>query len=352
MAEAEFLTRVLDGAPQPVWVVDEDGLIVFANPAAVAALGYDDAAELRGRSSHATVHHTRPDGTPYLEDDCPMLEPLRTGRTTHGEDEWFVHRDGTLFPIAWWSAPIAMTHGNGAVLAFTDMSERRAAEQARRERDAADIRAAASRAAQRRLLENSAAVRRQVARDLHDGAQQRLITLLIGLQLAREEIAADPTGARTPLDDVVEQARQAIDEVRELATGLHPPVLTDRGLVVAVEALAARAALPVSVAGSLRRRLPEAVETNAYFVVAEALTNTVKHARASRASVTLGIDDDVLSVEVRDDGIGGAGQDGAGSGLAGLADRVDALGGRLLLDSPAGGGTTLRAHIPVGPGAG
>jgi PAS domain S-box-containing protein len=349
---AEFLSRILDEAPQPVWVVDEEGLIVFANPAAVAALGYDDPAQLYRKPSHDTVHYKRPDGSPYPPDDCPMLTPRQTGEAVHGEDEWFVRPDGSMFPIAWWSAPIAMANGNGAVLAFTDISERRAAEQAVRERDAAEIRAAGSRAAQRRIVETSAAVRRQVARDLHDGAQQRLITMLISLQMAREEIGVDPARAHQLIDDAVGQAHGAIHELRELVAGLHPPVLAYRGLVAAVEELAGRAVLPVTVAGSVPRRLPEAIETNAYFVVAEALTNTVKHAKAAHATVTVGLDDLCLSIEVRDDGIGGADVDGSGSGLAGLADRVGALGGRLDVESPPGRGTTLRAEIPLGPATG
>ena len=143
---AQFLARILDGAPQPVWVVDEEGLIVFSNPAAVEALGYDDSSELYRRPSHDTVHYQRADGSPYPQDECPMLTPSRTGETVHGEDEWFTRRDGSMFPIAWWSAPIAVAGGTGAVLAFSDISERRAAEQAVRERDAAEIRAAESRA--------------------------------------------------------------------------------------------------------------------------------------------------------------------------------------------------------------
>jgi PAS domain S-box-containing protein len=343
---ADFLAQILEDAPQPVWVVDEQGLIVFANPAAVRALGYDGPAQLYHRPSHATVHHRRPDGSPYPENECPMLKPRQTGETVHGED-WFVRRDGSMFPIAWWSAPIAMANGNGAVLAFNDVTERRAAEQAERDRDAAEIHAAELRASQRRIVENSALVRRQVVRDLHDGAQQRLITMLISLQLAREEAETDPAEARRLLDDAIGQAQTAVGELRELAAGLHPPILVFRGLVAAVEELAARAALPVVVSGSLPGRLPEAVETNAYFFVAEALTNTAKHARAVRAEVRIAADDLTLSIEVRDDGVGGAVVDGRGSGLAGLADRVGALGGRMRIVSPHGRGTTLRAEIPV-----
>jgi PAS domain S-box-containing protein len=344
---AEFLAQILDDAPQPVWVVDELGLIVFANPAAVRALGYDDAAQLYHLPSHATVHYKRLDGSPYPENDCMMLRPRQTGETVHGED-WFVRRDGSMFPIAWWSAPIAMAKGNGAVLAFNDITEQRAAEQAVRDRDAAEIRAAESRAAQRRIVENSAMVRRQVVRDLHDGAQQRLITMLISLQLAREEVEVDPEGARRLLDDAVVQAQAAINELRELAAGLHPPVLVYRGLIAAVEELATHAALPVVVTGSLPGRLAEAVETNAYFFVAETLTNTTKHAKAARAEVRIGVEDHTLSVEVRDDGVGGAVINGFGSGLAGLADRVRALGGRMDIASPEGRGTAVRAEIPVG----
>jgi PAS domain S-box-containing protein len=347
----DFLARILEEAPQPVWVVDEAGLIVFANPAAVTALGYETAADLRGKPSHATVHYQRPDGSAYPQDECPMLEPRQTGATVHGEDEWFIRRDGTLFPIAWWSAPIEMTDGFGAVLAFTDISERRAAAEAARQRDAAEIRAAESRAAQRRIVESSAAVRRQVARDLHDGAQQRLISLLIGLHVAREEHEADAVHVRELLDEAVEQAQAAIDELRELAAGLHPPVLAARGLFAGVEALAARAPLPVTVAGEPEHRFPEAVEINAYFFVSEALANAAKHAQATHAVVTIGVGVAGLVVEVRDDGVGGAGENGSGSGLAGLADRLGALGGRLVLDSPRGRGTTVRAEIPSSPTA-
>jgi PAS domain S-box-containing protein len=348
---ADFLAQILKDAPQPVWVLDEEGLIVFANPAAVEALGYDHPTDLYRKHSHDTVHRL-PDGSPYPREVCPMQIPRTTGESSHGEYEWFERRDGSLFPVAWWASPIAMARGRGAVLAFTDISERNAVAQAARERDAAAIRARESQAAQRRIVEASAAVRRNVSRDLHDGAQQRLVNVLISLQLARDEVGKDPTRADQLLDEAAGHAQRAIDELREVAAGLHPPVLTHGGLVLAVQDLATRALLPVTVAGSLPGRLPEVIENNAYFFVAEALTNTTKHAKASRATVAVGIDDAALTVEVRDDGIGGAAAGGGGSGLAGLTDRLGALGGRMVLRSPRGRGTTVRAEIPVRPGTG
>ncbi|WP_433781317.1 histidine kinase [Actinomycetospora sp. CA-101289] len=341
---ADFLAQILKDAPQPVWVLDEDGLIVFANPAAVAALGYDDPSDLYHRHSHDTVHRL-PDGSPYPRATCPMQIPRTTGESSHGEYEWFERRDGSLFPVAWWASPIAMTRGRGAVLAFTDISERSIIAQAARERDAAAIRAGESQAAQRRIVEAAATVRRNVARDLHDGAQQRLVNVLISLQLARDEIGDSPR-AHHLFDEATGHAQRAIDELREVAAGLHPPILTHGGLVMAVHELATRALLPVTVDGSLPGRLPEVIENNAYFFVAEALTNTTKHAQASQATVAIGVDHDALTVEVRDDGIGGA-QTGGGSGLAGLTDRLGALGGRMVLRSPRGRGTTVRAEIPV-----
>ena len=193
-APEKLLARILERVPQPVWVVDHPGFIVFANPAACSALGYRDPGELRGRPSHATVHYKRPDGTPFPEAECPMLGPRETGETVHSDDDWLVRRDGSMFPIAWWSAPIDMPGGRGAVLAFTDVTERLASEKAIRERDAAEIRAAESQAAQRRILESATAARHQLACDLHDGAQQRLVTLLLDLKMARDSDSSSRRG--------------------------------------------------------------------------------------------------------------------------------------------------------------
>lgn len=197
-----------------------------------------------------------------------------------------------------------------------------------------------------RIVDAADAERRRVERNLHDGAQQHLLlaSAVLGRLRSRN---ADPDLAGL-IGDAAEATRAAHAELRELARGLHPPLLTSEGLDAALEALAARLPLPVALAGTTRRRLPPPVETTAYYVVAEALTNSVKHAGASRAAVHVQHEDARLEIEVADDGAGGAAPEGPG--LQGLADRLAALGGRLEVQSPPGGGTTLRACLPVSPG--
>jgi signal transduction histidine kinase len=204
----------------------------------------------------------------------------------------------------------------------------------------------ALRASRARIVEAGDAERRRLTRDLHDGAQQQLVSLMIGLQEARARWEADPDGSRAALDGAVATAGRAVEELRELASGIHPAVLTQRGLDAALESLATRASLPVEYEGALDERLPSAVESAAYFVVAEALANVAKHAAATHARVALRRDGSTLELEVRDDGAGGADLAG-GSGLRGLEDRVGALGGRLEVDSPPGGGTRLTARLPI-----
>ncbi|HTP15729.1 MAG TPA: AAA family ATPase, partial [Streptosporangiaceae bacterium] len=187
--------------------------------------------------------------------------------------------------------------------------------------------------------------RRQIERDLHDGAQQRLVSL--GLRLRAAQAALRPDDAAR-LDPAVAEAAAASDELREIARGIHPAVLADGGLRSALKALARRSTVPVDLDMRLEGRLPERVEVSAYYVVAEALTNAAKHARASAITVTIDADaaGTVLRVAVRDDGAGGA-ELRRGTGLAGLKDRVEALGGRIVLDSPPGAGTSLRAELPL-----
>jgi signal transduction histidine kinase len=201
---------------------------------------------------------------------------------------------------------------------------------------------AASRA---RLVEAGDAERRRLERNLHDGAQQRLVSLSLNLRLAARRCADDAESVAA-FERAGEELAQALEELRELARGIHPAILSQRGLEPAIEALATRAPLPVAIDVGLAERLPEAVEAAAYYVVAEALTNAARYAHASEVRVQVSRSNGLASIEVADDGIGGAGAR-RGSGLRGLADRVEALGGRLVLDSPMGVGTTLRAEIPA-----
>jgi signal transduction histidine kinase len=204
------------------------------------------------------------------------------------------------------------------------------------------------RASRARIVEAADEERRRLERDLHDGAQQRLVSLALNLRLARGKLDSDPDGARELIDQTAEELGEATTELRELARGLHPAVLSDRGLRPALEALAGRAPVPVELElGAATERLPVPVETASYFVVAEALTNMARYADASQARVSILRDNGTVEVEVADDGVGGAEAGaGAGSGLRGLADRVAALDGRLEISSPAGEGTTIRAVIP------
>jgi signal transduction histidine kinase len=187
--------------------------------------------------------------------------------------------------------------------------------------------------------------RRRLERDLHDGAQQRLVSLALTLRQAREKLDSEPGEAGRLLDRSREELDEALKELRELARGIHPAVLSDRGLGAAIEALARRAPLPVEVGELPAQPLAEHVELAAYFVVSEALTNVAKYASASQASVTATKENSKLTVEVSDDGVGGADLE-LGTGLRGLTDRLAAIEGRLDIDSKPGHGTTVRATIP------
>jgi signal transduction histidine kinase len=201
------------------------------------------------------------------------------------------------------------------------------------------------RASRTRLVNTADTERRKVERDLHDGAQQRLVTLALALRMAREQAGAKGDPALTGLlDEAANELSVALRELRELARGIHPAILTEEGLGAAIETLAGRSPFPVEVKVSADR-YPSAVEATAYFVVCEALANAAKHADAGSATVAAGRVDGRLRVQIADDGRGGADLD-EGSGLRGLADRVAALGGTFQVASPSGGGTTVVAEIP------
>ena len=243
--------------------------------------------------------------------------------------------DGSEFP-----AELTVTRtGPPEEPAFTgyvrDITDRRRAEQE----------LMASRA---RLVAASDTARRRVTRDLHDGAQQRFVTAVLNLQLAEQKWESAPQRAKELLGLALRDARRGIGDLRDIVAGIHPAILTQRGLAAAIDALAARLPIPVQL-DVPDRRLPAPIEASAYFFCCEALTNVVRHAHATFAWVRVDVKNDRCYVEVRDDGIGGARPRSEASGLNGLCDRIGALNGTVDITSPATGGTVLRASIPLPP---
>jgi signal transduction histidine kinase len=209
---------------------------------------------------------------------------------------------------------------------------------------------AALRRSRARIVEAGENERRRLERNLHDGAQQRLVSVSHHVELARRRLDIDVESARSLLAAAAAQLGEAHEELRELARGIHPVALEQRGLRPALESLANRSPVPVELVDVPVERLPGSVEVALYYVAAEALTNVAKYAAASQATVTVRRGDDAVVAEIADDGAGGASLEG-GTGLRGLADRVEALSGRLELESPAGGGTVVRAIVPLDPQA-
>ena len=255
--------------------------------------------------------------------DHPFALEYRIVRAD-GEIRWVLDR-GQLVPGA--GGRLWM---DGAIF---DITERRAAEEALRRREIEAARTEELRESRVRIVAAADAARRKIERDLHDGAQQRLVSLALDVRVMRSRAAKDPEAVVPFLDRLAEELAGASAELRELARGIHPAVLTDRGLGPAIAALAGRAPLPVEILGVPDGRLSPTVETTAYFTVAEALTNVAKYAQATHATVRLACEADALVVEVSDDGVGGA-EASAGSGLSGLSDRVGACDGTLSISQP------------------
>ncbi|WP_156753371.1 sensor histidine kinase [Actinokineospora pegani] len=241
-----------------------------------------------------------------------------------------------LVPLAFFVAPpAAWLHARMAVALLGP--DRTAEQTARADR---------LRASRARGVDAAEAERRRIERDLHDGAQQRLVAVAMGLGRARGKLDADPVTARALIDEAHADAKQAIAELRDLARGIYPAVLGDRGLDAALSALAAKSPVPVSVEVDVDPRPPGAVETTAYFIVGEALTNIAKHADATEVDVRVWRDGgDKVVVEITDNGVGGA-VPRAGGGLAGLADRAATIDGVMSVVSPVGGPTVVRADLP------
>jgi signal transduction histidine kinase len=201
-------------------------------------------------------------------------------------------------------------------------------------------------ASRARIVAASDETRRRIERDLHDGIQQRLVTFALQLRAAEDTLPSQRQDLRASLSHLGDGLRSLLDEVREISLGLHPAILTEGGLGPALKAVARRSAVPVEVEVGAVERLPEPVEVAAYFAVSEALANTAKHGGAALATVTLVVRDGTLRLSIRDDGVGGA-DPGKGSGLVGLRDRVEAVGGTLRLQSPVGEGTLLTVDLPI-----
>jgi PAS domain S-box-containing protein len=353
-----------DVAPERVFqAVTEEICALLGIPSAVLERFEDaETATIVGRFSELPITGFEVGTTVRLDAGLSAQRVLRTGAPARvdsyddlsGAVASRMRASGFSSTVA---VPISVAGGVwGALIAALEHGERLPAETELRMEAFAELVAlvltgAAAReavaASRARIVEASDAERRRLERNLHDGAQQRLVAVSLTLRLAEARLERDPEAARSLLHGADAELGAALKELRELARGLHPAVLVDHGLRPALEGLAARAPFPVELAEVPDTRLPEPVEVAAYYVASEALANAAKYAEASHATARIACVDGLAVVEIADDGRGGASTAG-GSGLRGLADRVEALGGRLTIHSPPGQGTAVRAELPLG----
>ena len=345
MHQLEQLQALIDSSPLALVEFGLDTRIRLWNPAAERIFGWS-SEEMLGRG------------------DLPMAPPakraeseelfarVRAGERVNDYETVRQRKDGTLVDVSIAAAPVRDGSGRvvGNMVAYTDITERKAQEaEVHRLNAELHVRLDELAASRARIVTAGDVERRRLERNLHDGAQQRLVSLSLSLRVALAKLESDPTAARAALAEAKDELGLAHEELRELARGLHPAVLAERGLRAAVDVLADRVPIPVEIAGIPDERLPEPVEAAAYYLIAEALTNVTKYARASTVRIRLAASDRTVVVEVSDDGVGGA-DPASGTGLRGLADRVEALDGSLAVESPIGAGTSLRAELPVEPG--
>jgi PAS domain S-box-containing protein len=332
-AAAQRHRATLEAALDCIVTMDHRGRVLEFNPAAQRTFGYSaeqavgqDMADLIVPPEMRAAHR-RGLGA-YLEGgDAQVLD-----RRIEIEA---IRSDGTRFPVELTITRIDVPGPPTFTGHLRDITERRRAE----------LELKASRA---RIVDAGFKARRKIERDLHDGAQQQLVTASVNLTAARQVVVADPEQAAQLLAETAADLSTAMEELRELARGIHPAVLTEGGLRPALRGLVRRSAVPAVLVAAPDSRLPAPIEATAYFVVSEGLTNAARYANAELVEIEVAGDDGDLIVEVRDDGDGGA--DHTGSGLRGLADRVAALDGSFEVISPPGVGTTLRARLPWGGG--
>ena len=325
--ERDFAGTVVDSTPSLLCLVTPGGYIVRFNHSLHQLSGRVDDDLTKGNAFWDVFIAPEEREAVRLR----LAEVAEEGGGGEYESMW-ITTSGERRTVAWTTTPLRDDKGHPRLLICgVDITERKEYEDELRR----------SRA---RLLEASDVERRRLERNLHDGAQQRLVSLSLALRLAQARVADDPEGADRLLGQASEELSQALEELRELARGIHPAVLSDRGLGPALEALAARSPLVIDMT-LVEERLPEPVEAAAYYVVSEALANVAKYAEASSVAVSIARVNGRAVVEIADDGIGGA-DPTRGSGLRGLVDRVEALDGGLEVESPPGAGTRIRAVIP------
>ena len=325
-ASEERLRAVIEGAPVAIVEVGLDNAVQLWNPGAERIFGWTPE-EVLGKP----VPMVPSDREPEFR---LLLGQIRDGHAFTGYETVRMRRDGSLVDVEVSAAPIRDATGTvvGHIAVIGDISDRRRHDQELR----------ASRA---RIVAAGDDARRRLERNLHDGAQQRLVALSVSLRLAESRLVDDPAASAAMLAEARSELAHALEDLRELARGIHPAILTDRGLTAAVDALVNRSPVPVE-ADVTADPLEPAVEAAVYYVISEALANVVKYASARSVAVRVETHDGVVAVTVADDGVGGADPTG-GSGLRGLADRVAALDGSLSIESPTGGGTRVCAEIPV-----
>jgi PAS domain S-box-containing protein len=323
--ERDFVREVVNASPAFFCVLDAEGRVVRFNDAVQRATGIVDDERSQGKPVADLF---------IAERDRASVAPLIAASAPGPHEHRWVGRDGAEFVVEWSLTPIKNAQGEpGILLTGLDVSER-----ARHENEL--------RSSRMRLVEAGDAERRRLERNLHDGAQQRLVALSLALRLAQGKLVSDPVRADAILSEAAAELALALQELRELARGIHPAMLTERGLQAALESLAERSPVLVELDVDPGERLAEPVEAAAFYVASEALANVAKYAHANAVTVTVKRGGGRVAIAISDDGIGGA-DSGRGSGLRGLVDRVEALGGRLDVTSVPGRGTSVRAELPL-----
>jgi len=340
--QEERLQALIDSSPLALVEFGPDTRVRLWNSAAERIFGWSQE-EMLGHGGLPLAPSSK------RAESEELFARVQAGESLNDYETIRQRKDGALLDVSITAAPVRDAFGRvvGSMVAYTDITERKAQEaEVHRLNTELQARLEELSASRARIVTAGEVERCRLERNLHDGAQQHLVTVSLSLRLALMKLESDPAAVRAALADAGDELALALEELRELARGLHPAVLSDRGLRVAVSALTGRVPIPVEVTDIPDGRLPEPVEAAAYYLIAESLTNVMKYAQASAVRVRVAASNAGVVVEVWDDGVGGA-DPAIGSGLRGLADRVEALKGALEVVSPAGGGTCVRAVIPL-----